>query len=413
VHDPRRGLEVHHTLTGNRRVVVERLDRSRIVADRGGHGYVQHPFVFRGREYVRRTYYYDGRAFDRVYRSYYYRGAYLEMYAPAYYYTPAFYGWVYNPWPAPIEYPVAAWGWVGNPWYGYYGSYFKPYPAYASASLWLTDYLLSASLAAAYQAQADFAVASDALPNPAPLTPPVKDLISTEVQRQIALENAEARAGKSAEPDPASSGIQRMLTDHIQHVFIVDKDLDVLDATGNECAISGGDVLQLTGPPPADATSATLAVLARKGSRECPKSVSVTFADLQDMQNHMRETIDLGMAELQAKQGRSGLPSVPPSAATLPQKTELAMNAPPPDGDAPQQINQQWAEADKSEREVAAVVSGAPPAVPVNINLGQSIDEVTTALGQPTSVVNLGAKTIYVYKDVKIIFKGGKVSDVQ
>ncbi|HTW67758.1 MAG TPA: hypothetical protein VME17_24250 [Bryobacteraceae bacterium] len=429
VHDARRGMDVHHGLNGSRRVSVERADHSRIVAERGGRGYVQHPYRYHGHDFAHRTYYYHGRAYDRFYRGYYYHGAYVEMYAPGFYYQPAFYGWAYNPWAVPIAYPIAAWGWAGNPWYGYYGGFFAPYPVYASASLWLTDYMISQSLSAAYQAQADAAAAAQAqaLANPAPLTPQVKDLISAEVQRQIALENAEAQVGKTGDQDPASSGIQRMLTDNVRHVFVAGKDMDVVDAAGTECAISEGDALQLTGQPAA-ADSASLAVLASKGGNECQRgdTVSVTFVDLQDMQNHMRETIDEGMGQLQAKQGQGGLPALPPSAAAPPQKTDLAMNAPPPDPDAANQINQQWSDSNKAEQEVATEVAPAggqaagapapipaPQAPPVNIDTGQSIDQVTTALGQPKSIVNLGAKKIYVYPDMKITFKDGKVSDVQ
>jgi hypothetical protein len=420
-------MDVHHGLNGSRSVRVERADHSRIVAERGGRGYVQHPYGFRGHEYGHRTYYEHGRAYDHFYRGYYYHGVYAEMYAPSFYYAPAFYGWAYNPWAVPIAYPVAAWGWAGNPWYGYYGGFFTPYPVYASASLWLTDYIVSQSLAAAYAAQTAANAQAAALSNPAPLTPQVKDLISAEVQRQIALENAEAATAKTGEADPASSGIQRMLTDNVQHVFVVGKDLDLVDAAGTECAVSEGDALQLTGPPGANADSASLAVLASKGGKECQKgdTVSVTVADLQDMQNHMRETISAGMGELQAKQGKGGLPALPPSANQPPAKSALAMNAPPPDADAGKQINQQWGEADKAEQEVTAQVGGAqtaaaapapiaaPEAPPFNISIGQTIDEVTTGLGQPKSVVNLGAKKIYVYKDMKITFKDGKVSDVQ
>jgi hypothetical protein len=39
--------------------------------------------------------------------------------------------------------------------------------------------------------------------------------------------------------------------------------------------------------------------------------------------------------------------------------------------------------------------------------------QVKAAKGQPTSIVNLGAKTVYNYSDMKIIFVNGKVSDVQ
>ena len=202
---------------------------------------------------------------------------------------------------------------------------------------------------------------AQALANPAPLTPQVKDLISAEVQRQIALENAEAATAKTGEADPASSGIQRMLTDNIQHVFVAGKDLDVVDAVGTECAISEGDALQLTGQTAPNADAATLAVLASKGGKECTKgdTVSVTMADLQDMQNHMRETIDQGMGELQAKQGKGGLPALPPSANVAAGENVLAMDAPPPDPTASTQINQQWGEADKAEQEVASEVAPA------------------------------------------------------
>jgi hypothetical protein len=45
--------------------------------------------------------------------------------------------------------------------------------------------------------------------------------------------------------------------------------------------------------------------------------------------------------------------------------------------------------------------------------LGQTIDEVVAVFGQPEKIVNLGSKQIYVYKDLKVTFVKGKVSDVQ
>jgi len=54
-----------------------------------------------------------------------------------------------------------------------------------------------------------------------------------------------------------------------------------------------------------------------------------------------------------------------------------------------------------------------PAAPPPTIQLGQTPDEVTGALGQPEKIVNLGAKQIYYYKDMKVTFVKGKVSDVQ
>ncbi len=55
----------------------------------------------------------------------------------------------------------------------------------------------------------------------------------------------------------------------------------------------------------------------------------------------------------------------------------------------------------------------APAQPPPTIALGQTTDEVTGLFGQPEKIVNLGAKQIYYYKDMKVTFVKGKVSDVQ
>ena len=52
-------------------------------------------------------------------------------------------------------------------------------------------------------------------------------------------------------------------------------------------------------------------------------------------------------------------------------------------------------------------------AEPQTIQLGMTIDQVQQTLGKPEKIVNLGAKQIYVYKDLKVTFLNGKVSDVQ
>jgi hypothetical protein len=50
---------------------------------------------------------------------------------------------------------------------------------------------------------------------------------------------------------------------------------------------------------------------------------------------------------------------------------------------------------------------------PQTIEKGQTTDQVESALGKPDKIVNLGSKQIYVYKDLKVTFVNGKVSDVQ
>jgi len=52
-------------------------------------------------------------------------------------------------------------------------------------------------------------------------------------------------------------------------------------------------------------------------------------------------------------------------------------------------------------------------AEPQTIEKGQTTDQVQATLGKPDKIVNLGTKQIYIYKDMKVTFLNGKVSDVQ
>ena len=54
-----------------------------------------------------------------------------------------------------------------------------------------------------------------------------------------------------------------------------------------------------------------------------------------------------------------------------------------------------------------------PPAPPKTISLGQTKDQVVSSLGQPEKTAKIGTKEIYFYKDLKVTFVNGKVSDVQ
>jgi hypothetical protein len=165
--------------------------------------------------------------------------------------------------------------------------------------------------------------------------------------------------------DPGSSGIARLLSDGRPHVFVAGGNLDVTDASGQECVVSDGDTLQLRTAPPSDATTANLVVLSSKGTPECQMSltVQVQLTDLQEMQNHMRETIDQGLQDLQSKQGTGGLPAAPPSAQAAPAPAQYAAIAPPPDpnvGAEIAQANQQGSQAQKDVTTEATQDSGAP-----------------------------------------------------
>jgi hypothetical protein len=96
---------------------------------------------------------------------------------------------------------------------------------------------------------------------------------------------------------------------------------------------------------------------------------------------------DKGQAAPQGGQPEAPAPSQPEAAPAAPAPIE----APPPPVEAPP----------------------PPPAEPASIEMGQTIDQVVAALGQPAKKAKVGTKDIYYYKDLKVTFVNGKVTDVQ
>ena len=54
-----------------------------------------------------------------------------------------------------------------------------------------------------------------------------------------------------------------------------------------------------------------------------------------------------------------------------------------------------------------------PAAAPKTVSLGQTKDVVVANFGQPDKIAKVGTKEIYYYKDFKVTFVNGKVTDVQ
>jgi hypothetical protein len=365
-------MHIEHGLHGGRTVVSEH-NGARIVTTGKHGGYVQRPYAVRnGHTYVSRTYVVNGRSYSHVYRSYSYGGRAYYGYYPAYYYGPGFYGWAYNPWPAPIAW---GWGWGGAPWYGYYGGYFAPYPVYPTAAFWLTDYLLSASLQAAYAAQAEAnagagaggggggdapadqgggdqsAPASNS--NAVVLTPEVKQAIAEEVKKQLAAEQAASGNAPAAGSQPAAAataattGEVPAALDPAHTTFVVASDLAVT-ADGQECGLTAGDVLtRIETTPDADQKVSVIVTSSKKSDCSSGKTVAVSVDDLQEMHNHFQEQIDEGLKTLASKQGTGGLPKAPDTTTVggeVPQ--------PPPDTTAANTLQSQQAEADQTESAV-------------------------------------------------------------
>jgi hypothetical protein len=337
-----KGTSVSHGPGGSTRIAAMGPGRSGIVTNRAGHGYVQKPFLYHNQQFVARTYFYGGRPYALYYQGYPYRGVYLFGYAPYSYYASAFYGWAYNSWGPAFPY---AWGWYGNPWYAYYGYYFSPYARYQGASYWLTDYLISSSLQQAYQEQLDAGIQPIGPPagGTVVLTPEVKQAIATEVQNQIALENSESQTvAQGGDIDINSSGLPRILAETSAghpHVFVVSSPITVTDSNGQQCGLTEGDILRLSTNPSDTDTSVYLEVFASK-NQECGSGsmVLVGLADLQEMQNYMRATIDQGLQALRNRPG--GLPA-PPAAAAASVQSGFAPIAPPPDPNASAELQQE------------------------------------------------------------------------
>jgi hypothetical protein len=434
-----RDTVVTHGPNGIRRTEVERPDHTRLVAEGHGRGYIQHTYVYGGHSYYARTYYYGGGYYPAYYRGYYYNGIFLNAYMPAYYYPPVYYGWAYNPWPAPVPY---AWGWAGNPWYGYYGAYFQPYPVYPSAAFWIADFLVAASLREAYVAAA--ASASLDHINPAHLvfasydpdtgttsptmTKDVKDAVAEEIKLELALQKTQ---GDSDTSNAAS--LSTLLADNKPHVFVASSAINVT-SSGQDCGLTQGDVIALNAPPAAGSATADLRVLASKQT-DCPKGnvITVQMTDLQDMHNNLLSNIDKGMAQMKDHPGQGGLPAPPAEAISGTRQAPYAAAAPAADPNGAAELDQTAKQGAEVEQQVVAETAtedGASPAAspiggvaapaaapahtgPVTIALGQTPADVIAAKGQPTNKIQFPTKVVYVYPDMKIIFVKGKVSDVQ
>jgi hypothetical protein len=368
----RNGTQIQRNLHGGRAVVSER-GGARIVTTGRGNGYVQRAYVTRGgRSYYSRTFYDHGAYRVGIYRGYNYGGYHYYGYYPGYWYRPGFYGWAYNPWAAPVYWGmgIGGWGWGGSPWYGYYGGYFAPYPMYPSAAFWLTDYLIAANLQGAYADRAE--ANADAAPSydqgasnygngegqavnsgPVMLTPEVKQAIAEEVKAQLAADQQQSSGGQGASPDgqamvpaPANGEVPPAL-DPARRTFVVDHNITVV-SDGQECELTGGDVItRLTDTPDGDQNVTASVSASKKTDCGAGKQVSISVEDLQEMHNRFEEQLNNGMKALAEKQGTGGLPKAPDTGTTA---SDVPL--PPPDTNAAKDLTDQQAAADQTEQQV-------------------------------------------------------------
>jgi hypothetical protein len=84
-------------------------------------------------------------------------------------------------------------------------------------------------------------------------------------------------------------------------------------------------------------------------------------------------------------------------------------------GNQNDQASQQAPPASPAPAPMQDIAPPPPPAdaPPPTIAIGQTKDQVSAAFGQPVRVAKLGAKEIFYYKDMKVTFSNGKVSNVE
>jgi hypothetical protein len=179
----------------------------------------------------------------------------------------------------------------------------------------------------------------------------VKQAISEEVKAQLAGQQAQAQAGgATAAPASASASAAPPALDPANRTFVVDTAVTAV-ANGTECGLTSGDVVtRLTDTPDATDNTVNASVSAtKKGDCASGATVAIKVDDLQEMYNHFQEQLTSGMGELAKKQGTNGMPKAPDTGTT-------ASDVPTPkaDPDAAKTLQDQQAEADKTEADVKA-----------------------------------------------------------
>ena len=183
---------------------------------------------------------------------------------------------------------------------------------------------------------------------PTPLSPEVKQAIADEVQQQLA---ADQQAAATPQPAPQAAPTAAEVPDALnpaERVFVVASNLDVTMASGQECALSAGDVvMRLTDSPDANQNVNASIQSSKKGDCATGQTVAVGVQDLQEMHNQFRAQLDSGLQQLGASSGKGGLPKAPDTATT-------AGEVPPPEPDpgAAAQLAAQQQQADQTQAQL-------------------------------------------------------------
>jgi hypothetical protein len=175
------------------------------------------------------------------------------------------------------------------------------------------------------------------------LSPQVKQMVADEVKAQLASEQSSAN-------DPSQSGggdVPEALNPAVR-VFVVSSSFDVANGSGEECALTAGDVvMRITDTP--DATQAVSARVLSSMQADCTagQTVAIGVQDLQEMYNQLQQQVDSGLKQLADNSGKGGLPKAPDTSTTAGE-----VPAPAADPSAAAQVADAQQQADQTEAAV-------------------------------------------------------------
>jgi len=212
-------------------------------------------------------------------------------------------------------------GWGAPP--PVYGGYFVPAAGYTSPNAYVSDYMINQNLQqnAAEQQDAQTDAATDGTQpapepqaaQPEPIPQGVRDTYSQEVQATTKQEQAAASGQPVAQSVPGA-------LDPEHKVFQSYSDVEATNASGQECAVTGGDFVQREeDTPDAQKTVAvTVVAIAKPSASHCAKNVRVRLSvdTLQDWYNSYNEQHEAGMEAINAAAGKNGIPAMPNAGKT-------------------------------------------------------------------------------------------------
>jgi hypothetical protein len=316
-----------------------------------GRGVVERP-VFGHPCCLRRSYLVGGRSYAVVYRGYAYRGYPYYRPVPAYIYSPAYYGWMVNPWQQPVVY---GWGWAGQPWFVAYGGVFTPYQTYPSFNAWMTDYVISSNLQQAYDAgRADGQQQAAQSDPPPPITPEMKQQVASQVEDDLKNQQQQAAAAEAASQPNAqvapvtdsADAPEALQPGHT--LFRVVNPLNV-NADGQDCVLNTDDWVTRTSGLDNNGLVAVQVKASRSADCRQGASTQIALSDLMVMQGSFEEQEHNGMQYASKSMGQNGLPAGPdPGAAPISLGTTVA------DANLSSTLSKQQQAADGDEQRASA-----------------------------------------------------------